>query len=112
MFVSFQNYNESCKIRLAGRLVSATQISGEYDSILKVHFGEIVDNRFVYNQNDCNPTFEQLKAARKACPAQRLCMDMLTIQAHSLLNFDFYRFNDKKPKAIMVQLYHLSLIHI
>ena len=37
-------------------------------------------------------------------------MDMLTIQAHSLLNFDFYRFNDKKPKAIMVQLYHSGTV--
>lgn len=110
VFVSFQNYNESCKIHLASRLVSATQISGEYDSILKVHFGEIVDNRFIYNKNVCNPTFEQLKATRKVCPAQRLCMDMLTIQAHSLLNFDFYRFNDKKPKAIMVQLYHSGTV--
>ena len=43
VFVSFENYGENCKIHLASRLVSATQISGEYESILKTHFGEIVE---------------------------------------------------------------------
>ncbi|MDE6000777.1 MAG: asparaginase domain-containing protein, partial [Clostridia bacterium] len=35
VFVSFQNHGENCKIHLASRLVSATQFSGEYDSVLK-----------------------------------------------------------------------------
>lgn len=110
VFVSFENYNENCKIHLASRLISATQISGEYESILKVHFGEIVNNKFVYNVNALNPAVEQLKIKRKACPAQKLCMDMVTIQAHSLLNFDFYRFTEVKPKAVMVQLYHSGTV--
>lgn len=110
VFVSFENYNENCKIHLASRLISATQISGEYESILKVHFGEIVNDKFIYNTNALNPAVEQLKIKRKACPAQKLCMDMVTIQAHSLLNFDFYRFTEVKPKAVMVQLYHSGTV--
>lgn len=110
VFVSFENYNENCKIHLASRLVSATQISGEYESILKVHFGEIVNGEFVYNKNPLNPELKQLAEQRKPCPAQKLCMDMVTIQAHSLLNFDFYRFTDVKPKAVMVQLYHSGTV--
>ena len=35
---------------------------------------------------------------------------MVTIQAHSLLNFDFYRFTEVKPKAVMVQLYHSGTV--
>lgn len=110
VFVSFQNFGEHCKIHLASRLISATQISGEYESILNVDFGEVVDGRFIYNENPLNPTLQQLKAPRKPCTAQKLCTEMVTIQAHSLLNFDFYRFNDIKPKAVMVQLYHSGTV--
>jgi len=110
VFVSFENYGERCKIHLASRLISATQISGEYESILKVAFGEVADGWFIYNENPINPTLRQLKLPRKPCGAQKLCTEMVTIQAHSLLNFDFYRFNEVKPKAVMVQLYHSGTV--
>ncbi len=110
VFVSFENHGENCKIHLASRLIAATQISGDYNSILNVHFGEVVNGSFVYNENALNPTFEQLRENRNPCAAQKLCMDMVTIQAHSLLNFDFYRFTEVKPKAVMVQLYHSGTV--
>ena len=110
VFVSFTNHGENCKIHLASRLTAATQINGDYDSILKVHFGEITGDKFVYNNNPLNPELAQLKQKRKPCGAQKLCMDMVTIQAHSLLNFDFYRFTEVKPKAVMVQLYHSGTV--
>lgn len=110
IFVSFQNFNENCKIHLASRLVTATEISGEYESILKVHFGEIVDGKFIYYENELNPSLSELRKPRKPCAAQKLCTDMVTIQAHSLLNFDFYRFTSIKPKAVMVQLYHSGTV--
>ncbi len=110
VFVSFRNYTGNLKIHLASRLVSASQVSGEYESILNVHFGEIVNGKFVYNNNPINPTAAQLKLPRKPCIAQKLCTDMVTIQAHSLLNFNYYRFNDIKPKAVMVQLYHSGTV--
>ena len=110
VFVSFQNYGENCKIHLASRLVSATQFSGEYESILKIHFGEMVNGKFVYNENSLNPLLSDLKISRKPCNADKLCTDMVTIQAHSLLNFDFYRFTTIKPKAVMVQLYHSGTV--
>lgn len=110
VFVSFTNYGENCKIHLASRLIAATQISGEYESILKVYFGEVADGKFIYNNNPLNPTYEDLIKDRKPCASQKLCMDMVTIQAHSLLNFDFYRFTEVKPKAVMVQLYHSGTV--
>lgn len=110
VFVSFENHGENCKIHLASRLIAATEISGDYNSILNVHFGEMVNGSFIYNVNALNPTFEQLKKRRPPCAAQKLCMDMVTIQAHSLLNFDFYRFSEVKPKAVMVQLYHSGTV--
>ncbi|MDE6868605.1 MAG: asparaginase domain-containing protein, partial [Clostridia bacterium] len=110
VFVSFTNHGENCKIHLASRLTAATQISGEYDSILKVHFGEIENSVFVYNKDPLNPEISLLKQKRNPCTAQKLCMDMVTIQAHSLLNFDFYRFTEVKPKAVMVQLYHSGTV--
>ena len=110
VFVSFENHAENCKIHLASRLISATQIRGEYESILNVPFGEIRGWRFVYNENDNNPTPSELRRPRKPCGAQKLCTDLVTIQAHSLLNFDYYRFTDVKPKAVMVQLYHSGTV--
>lgn len=110
VFVSFENNSENCKIHLGSRLVSATQWRGEYESILNVHYGEIKGWRFVYNDNEFNPTPEELRQKREACDAQKLCTDMVTIQAHALLNFDYYRFNEVKPKAVMVQLYHSGTV--
>lgn len=111
VFVSFQNFGEDCKIHLASRLVSATQLSGEFESILNVPFGEIIDGKFVHENSHLNPTSEQLRQKRKPCEAQKLCMDMVTIQAHSLLNFDYYRWSDnKKPRAVIVQLYHSGTV--
>lgn len=110
VFVSFENHSENCKIHLASRLVSASQIAGDYESVMGVHFGEVVDGKFIYNENALNPKIKQLKEKRKPCTAQKLCMDMVTIQAHSLLNFDFYRFTEVRPKAVMVQLYHSGTV--
>lgn len=110
VFVSFQNGGEGCKIHLASRLVTASQFSGEYGSILNVHYGEMRDGAFVYHRHPLNPLPAQLKEERAPCAAQELCTDMVTIQAHSLLNFDFYRFTDVKPKAVMVQLYHSGTV--
>jgi len=110
VFVSFENHSENCKIHLASRLISASQINGEYESILNVPYGEIRGWRFVYNDNEKNPTPSDLRRPRKPCEAVRLCTDLVTIQAHSLLNFDYYRFNDVKPKAVMIQLYHSGTV--
>ena len=110
VFVSFENHSENCKIHLGSRLISATQWRGEYESILNVPYGEIKGWRFVYNENQYNPTPSDLRRPRKACDAQKLCTDMVTIQAHSLLNFDYYRFNEVRPKAVMVQLYHSGTV--
>ena len=110
VFVSFENHSENCKIHLGSRLISATQWRGEYESILNVPYGEIKGWRFVYNENQNNPTPSELRRPRVPCDAQKLCTDMVTIQAHSLLNFDYYRFNEVKPKAVMVQLYHSGTV--
>lgn len=110
VFVCFENKGENCKIHLASRLISATQFSGNYESILGVHFGEIADGKFLYCENPLNPLLSELKAKRKPCAAQKLCMHLVTIQAHSLLNFDYYRFTEIKPKAVMVQLYHSGTV--
>ena len=110
VFVSFENHSENCKIHLASRLISATQILGEYESILNVYYGQIKGWRFVYNQNPRNPSQSELRRPRIPCDAQKLCTDLVTIQAHSLLNFDYYRFNEVKPKAVMVQLYHSGTV--
>lgn len=110
VFVSFKNHGENVKIHLASRLVSAVQISGDYDSLLKVHYGEISDGKFIRNDNPYNPQESDLRKKRTPCSAQTLCMDMVTIQAHSLLNFDYYRFKEVKPKAVMVQLYHSGTV--
>jgi L-asparaginase len=110
VFVSFKNTDENVKIHLASRLISAVQINGAYDSLLKIHFGEMIDGKFVYNDHKYNPKESELKEERGGCECQKLCMDLVTIQAHALLNFDMYRFTDVKPKAVIVQLYHSGTV--
>lgn len=110
VFVSFQNHGEYCKIHLASRIIAASQINGEYESLMGVHFGEVINGNFVLNRNSLNPDFSRLREKRKPCTAQKLCMKMVTIQAHSLLNFDYYRFTEVKPEAVMVQLYHSGTV--
>lgn len=107
VYVSFRNAGEQCKIHLASRVVEPDQLSGKLRSLFDVHFGEIVDGRFVYNENAFNPTPESVLANAPAHMAEwSLCGDIVTVSARALLDFSCYRFCGKLPKAVIVRLYH------
>lgn len=111
VFVSFRNPGEHCKIHLASRLTEADQLSGKFHSIGDVHFGEVSDGKFVYNDQSGNPAVDELK---NNAPAPFVggwpCNDIVVIRARALLDFSFYRFGELKPKAVIIQLYHSGTV--
>lgn len=110
VFVSFTNPEDSCKIHLGSRITFAEQINGYFYSILNEAFAEVVDDKISYIQSELNPTVEELKAERNPYGEYSICGDIVICQARSLLDFSFYNFDKKKPKAVLVELYHSGTV--
>ncbi|MBQ7227346.1 MAG: asparaginase [Clostridia bacterium] len=109
VFVSFRNPYGDCKIHLASRLTEARQISGKFGSLMDVHFGVVKDGRFIYNESAYNPTLADVNV-RVQPYGSSLCNNIVVIKARALLDFTFYRFDNVKPKAVIIELYHSGTI--
>lgn len=111
VFVSFKNPYEPCKIHLASRLTSAEQLNGKMNSILSVHFGEVYGREFRHNANINNPTENEVRCRKSnGKTGSGLCNDIVVIKARALLDFSFYRFDNFRPKAVVIELYHSGTV--
>ena len=110
IFVSYRNPGEAtCKIHLASRILETEAFFGGMNSLGGVHFGEIREGKFLRNEDPRNPLPEAL--AKGGTPAEpALCTDVLTIRARALLDFSLYEFSEKKPKAVLLELYHSGTV--
>lgn len=110
VFVSFRNEGENLKIHLASRIIFAEQISGNFQSVLGIPYGEMVRGKFIYNENCYNPTPAQLKQSRKPYGDYNICKDIVTIRARSFLDFSLYNFGQVRPRAVIIELYHSGTV--
>ncbi len=110
VFVSFKNSGENIKIHLASRIVFADQINGNFQSVLGVEFGEIINGKFIYNENKFNPPLNILKTERTPYGQYAICKDIVTIRARSFLDFSLYNFGKVRPRAVIIELYHSGTV--
>lgn len=110
VFVSFCNEGENLKIHLASRLTYADQISGNFQSVLGVSFGEVRHGRFEYTDNRLNPSINLLRLKRPPYGDYRICKDIVTIRARSFLDFSLYNFGQVRPRAVVIELYHSGTV--
>lgn len=110
VYVCFKNQNGKCKIQLASRLTYAEQFDGSYNSVLDASFGEMEDGVFTRSRHPLNPLPEEIRTPRKKCETQTLSNEIVTIKGAALLDFSYYRFDRKKPGAVIIELYHSGTI--
>lgn len=113
VFVAFRNAGESfARIHLASRLSDCAPVTGDFSSFGGVPFGVWSDGKFKYLADPVNPTADELRAERAPCglTAQDLCTDILTVKAHSLTDYSLYGLSAKKPRAVVLELYHSGTI--
>ena len=110
VYVSFKNEGENLKIHLASRVIFAEQISGRCESVLDLPLCELIDGQFVYTSGAHMPSKEQLLQKRNPYGAYALCKDIVTIRARSFLDFSYYNFGAKKPRAALIELYHSGTV--
>lgn len=110
VFVSFRNERENLKIHLASRIIFADQISGNFQSVLGVPFGEMIRGKFIYNAHPKNPLPEQLKEGRQPYGDYAICKEIVAIRARSFLDFSLYNFGQIRPRAVIIELYHSGTV--
>ena len=110
VFVSFRNPDGESKLHLASRLTEARQISGKFSSLMDAHFGTVKEGRFIHNDDKRNPSLSEIKNYSGEHSDGRLCNDVVVINARALLDFTFYRFDEIKPKAVIIGLYHSGTV--
>lgn len=110
VYVSFRNEFENLRIHLASRITVAEQISGRFSSVMGAPLCEWTDGVFVYSDSPYMPTKEQINSVRKPYGRYDLCKDIVTIRARSFLDFSYYNFGQKKPKAVIIELYHSGTV--
>ena len=110
VYVSFKNENEPIKIHLASRLTYCDQLNGSYHSVLGEYFAKTDGRDVMIMQTPHNPTPESICNSEKKPVPPLLCDEIMLITAHSLLNFALYDFDNVKPKAVIVELYHSGTV--
>ncbi len=110
IFVSFKNDFENLRIHLASRITVAEQISGHFSSVMGAPLCELAGDKFVYSDSPYIPSKEAIAAQRSPYGKFDLCKDIVTIRARSFLDFSYYNFGEKQPKAVIIELYHSGTI--
>ncbi len=110
VFVSFKNDFENLRIHLASRITVAEQISGHFSSVMGAPLCELVGDKFVYPNSPYIPSKQIISAQRAPYGKYDLCKDIVTIRARSFLDFSYYNFGQKKPKAVIIELYHSGTV--
>ncbi len=113
VFVAFRNAGERfARIHLASRLTDCAHFTGDFASFGGAPFGVWSDGKFAYAAGPADPTADELRAERAPCnlTAEDLCTNVLTVKAHSLTDYSLYDLSEKKPRAVVLELYHSGTV--
>lgn len=108
IFTIFQNEKRESVVYLGTRMLEAVHITDEFQSFGDIYFGKMLPNGFSYHHSPVNPTIDQLKQRRGIIEFEGIQFEapIMVIKPYPGLNYQFYRFGEHKPKAIIHDLYH------
>ena len=108
VFVIFENDQQESIVYLGTRLTQAAPFTHQFDSVSSVVFGKMKDSKFTKYEHPSNPSLEELKKPRKRIdlPQVKFDSDIVYIKPYPGLNYSYYDFSARKPKAIIHDLYH------
>ncbi|MGE5329223.1 MAG: asparaginase [Deltaproteobacteria bacterium] len=108
IFVVYENSDGESIVHLGSRLNSAVYLVDKFYSTKGVNYGKMIDSKFHRNQNPLNPDINEI-----TLPREKISLDNLSfstnfkfIKPFPGLNYEYYKFSDTKPKAVLHSLYH------
>lgn len=109
VYVSFKNEEENAKIYLASR-VRDISMQGKLFTTPNGCLGEIINGNFEVYDSFPISEMQFIDNHTKPYDSYLLCDDVLTINARALTNFSLFDFSIKKPKAVLLELYHSGTV--
>lgn len=109
IFVCFENEHGEMTIYLGTRLMEALPFTDEYAATYAIPFGRIVQQRFVRNNHEINPSIAGVRAKREPLPfldRLKFSSEIMYIKPHPGLDYRYFMFSEHKPKAVLHDLYH------
>lgn len=108
VFVVYENNKNEPIVYIGSRLMEADPYNDQYKSFEDGCFGKIIDNKFIINTNDKNPSISELGQINDSYISKDISFDneIIAIRPFPGLNYNYFQFNQSKPKAILHSLYH------
>lgn len=113
VFVVYANDKGESVVYLGTRITQALSFTDQFDSPYSLPYGEMLEGGLSLYEHPYNPTLQELKS-RSAVPSPlndeggTLKAGLLYIKPFPGIDYSYYDFKDKAPKAILHDLYHSS----
>jgi L-asparaginase len=113
VFVAYKNPNQVTTIHLGDSLVSSDIYLDEFKSYKDLYFGKIINNVFVWNDENDNPTREYFKSLKKESKftVPNFSRNVLLIVPYIGLNYNLFDFSNVKPDVILHAVYHSGTVN-
>lgn len=111
VFVVYENDQRQPLVYLGTRITQAVSFTDQFGSPYGEPYGMMVERRFEWNASKRNPEPQQLMHGHQALfkwEPETLVIDdsIVYIKPYPGLNYSYYSFTDKKPKAVLHDLHH------
>lgn len=109
IFVVFENDKRESIIYLGTRLMQSLPFTDQFNSPYAVPFGFMQNQKFQINVHPLNPTLNEMKTLKKPVLSRKditFSDEILYIKPFPGMNYSYYDFSVKKPKAVLHDLYH------
>ena len=105
VFVAYKNIGENPKIHLASRVMNTREFDGYVDSLAGQYFGEQKGKKFKPQNLP-----ENFDLRENVFGGYKMCSDIMVVHSRSLLDYTYFDFENKKPKAVIVVTYHSGTV--
>lgn len=111
VFVVYENDKGESKLYLATRVMQCETFTDQFRSPYELTLGTLQEGRLLPQADARNPSLAQLAPAQhrwvdELAELQQLASDIIYIKPYPGLNYDYYQWEQRKPQAIVHDLYH------
>lgn len=109
IFVIFEDYKGRMNVHLASRIRQSESFTDQYSSIYGQPFGEIREGRLSLHSSPVYPDIDQLRDTSRRTDIGTSCCfagDILYVKPYPGFRYTFLELSNKRPQAVLVELYH------
>ncbi|GGG73923.1 asparaginase [Paenibacillus radicis (ex Gao et al. 2016)] len=113
VFVVYRNDRNESLVYLGTRITQCESFTDQFGSPYDLPYGRVEQGRFITEAHPDNPTMEALRARERSYSpwgkrgsGKRVESGLLYIKPFTGIDYSFYDFSRRKPKAVLHDLYH------